>query len=208
MLFRSLLLFGCHSVHLGYFRAAPLRYCANTKTIAVSWFTDAKRVTVTATPPVPELAEPRQDGVKRLPIEPRPSAIQLDFGEKDNRPAVQIAPLEHNASQLTGGFVAGCIDGNVVAPFEFDPDLYAPDVVVTALKNPLDVAITVEHVGASWHVAPSAELALSSAATAAGDPSRHLPHTWTIRAPSPDHCADATRRPNTLGVVMTLECAP
>lgn len=200
---------GCGSSHLGYFRAAPLRYCASSKPIEVAWFTDAKSVNVTATPPVPELADAHQAPVGTLRIAPRATSLQLDFGPKDNRPTKQIAPLTAADSALQkGGFVEGCVGGALVVPFDIDPELYAPEVIVTALANPLETEITIEHAGGSWTIAPGARLSLRPLPGAADDPSHHLAHTWTIRAPLPGGCADTTPRPDKLGVTMTLECSP
>jgi len=202
----------CCSHHLAYFKAAPLRYCKNSKPIELSWFTDAKSVTVTATPPIPELADPSQGPIKTLKIQPQATSIQLDFGEKDNRPVKHIAPLGPDDSALMkGGFVAACVHDAVVVPFDFDADEYAPEVVVTALQNPLGVEIVVEHAGAAWTIAPNASVTLTPDPGAPDDPSRHLAHTWTIRAPLPGGCADpnpSTPRPNKLGIGMTLECSP
>jgi hypothetical protein len=199
----------CGSSHLAYFNATPLRYCKSSKAIELSWFTDAKSVTVTATPPIPELAKAHQEPVKTLRIKPEATSIQLDFGPKDNRPVKQIRPLGPDDSALMkGGFATACVHGAVVAPFDFDADQYAPEVIVAAMQNPLDVEIVVEHAGASWTIAPGARVSLAPHAGAQDDPSFHLAHTWTIRAPLPGGCADSSQRPDKLGVVMTLECSP
>ena len=197
----------CGSKHLEYFRAAPLRYCPSSRSIELSWSSDAKAVTVTATPPVPEIADARQPPVRRLQIKPQATSIQVDFGAKDNRPVKQIAPLgPDDSALLKGGAVAACVGDAVVTPFDFDVEMYAPEFIVTAMRNPLGVAIVVEHAGASWTLPPGERVAL--AATAADDSSRHMAHTWTIRAPLPGGCAASTPRPTKLGVEMTLECQP
>lgn len=202
----------CGAPHLAYFKAAPLRYCKNSKPIELSWFTDAKSVTVTATPPIPELANPSQDPIETLRIQPQATSIQLDFGEKGNHPVKHIAPLGPDDSALMkGGFAAACVHDAVVVPFDFDADEYAPEVVVAELKNPLDFEIVVEHAGASWTLAPGASVKLTPDSSAPDDPSRHLAHTWTIRAPVSGGCLDPnppSPRPNKLGVAMTLECSP
>jgi hypothetical protein len=200
---------GCGSRHLAYFHAKPLRYCNGTKSIELSWFSDARSVTVTATPSIPELAEPSQPPIKTLQIKPAATSIQLDFGPKDNRPVQQIAPLgPDDSALLKGGFVDACIHDAVVASFDFDADRYAPEVVVTAMQNPLDVELVVEHAGASWTLPPGQRVTLAPPPDAPADPSRHLPFTWTLRAPVSGGCAASTSRPNKLGVEMTLECQP
>jgi hypothetical protein len=199
----------CGSNHLAYFNAKPLRYCGSSKSIELSWFSDAKSVSVTATPPIPELSDSHQGPIKTLRIKPQATSIQLDFGPKDNRPVKQIAPLgPDDSSLMKGGFAAACVHDAVVAPFDFDADLYAPEVVVTAIQNPLGVGIVVEHAGGTWTIPAGGSVTLAADPGAPDDPSRHLPHTWTIRAPLPDGCAATTQRPNKLGVVMTLECLP
>jgi hypothetical protein len=199
----------CCTHHLAYFKATPLRYCKTSKPIELSWFSDAKSVTLTATPPIPELASERQDPIKTLTIQPQATSIQLDFGPDDNRPVKHIAPLgPDDSSLMKGGFAAACVDGAVVVPFDFDAEDYAPEVIVTALQNPLGVEIIVEHTGAAWTIAPGASVTLTSDPSAPDDPSRRLAHTWTIRAPLPGGCADSHSRPNKLGVAMKLECSP
>src|SRR4051794_30965890 len=90
----SCLLFTCcDTYHLAYFRASPLRYCASSKPIELSWFTDAKSVTLTATPSIPELATPKQDPIKMVRFKPQTTSLQLDFGQDDNRPVKLVAPL-------------------------------------------------------------------------------------------------------------------
>ena len=197
----------CGSSYHGNFTAKPLRYCKGSRSIELSWMSDAKSVTVTATPPIPELAESRQSPFRTLQIKPQATSIQLDFGPKDNRPVKKIAPLgPDDSSNPKGDRVVACVGDAAVTPFDFDAEMYAPEVVVTAMKNPLGVAIIVEHAGASWTLAPGEELTLPP--PAADDPSRHMAHTWTIRAPLPDGCAASTPRPTKLGVLMTLECLP
>jgi len=80
--------------------------------------------------------------------------------------------------------------------------------LVSEGHGPLGVEIIVEHAGAAWTIAPGASVTLTSDPSAPDDPSRHLAHTWTIRAPVPGGCADSHPRPNKLGVAMTLECSP
>jgi hypothetical protein len=197
----------CGSNHHAYFSAKPLRYCSDSKPIELSWMSDAKSVTVTATPPIPELAESRQSPFRTLQIRPRATSIELDFGPNDDRPVKQIAPLgPDDSALLKGGAVAACVGDAVVTPFDFDAEMYAPEVIVTAIKNPLGVAVVVEHAGASWEIPPGERVVL--APSTADDPSRHMKHTWTIRAPLPGGCAASNPRPAKLGVEMTLECQP
>src|SRR5262245_15974099 len=93
----------CGSNHHGYFTAKPLRYCKGSKSVELSWMSDARSVTVTATPPIPELAEPRQSPFRTLQIKPQATSIELDYGPKDNRPVKQIAPLGPDDSALRKG---------------------------------------------------------------------------------------------------------
>jgi hypothetical protein len=199
----------CCTHHLAYFHATPLRYCKSSKPINVSWFTDARSVTLTATPPIPEVTTCKRAATDTLQFQPQATSIQLDFGETDNRPVKVIAPLGPDDSALMkGGFVAACVQGAVVAPFEFDADEYAPEVIVAALQNPLGAEIVVEHAGATWTIAPGARVAVTPDPSAPDDPSRHLSHTWTIRQSVPGGCANSTSRPDKLGVLLTLECSP
>src|SRR6185295_1012462 len=100
----------CCSNHHAYFSAKPLRYCSDSKPIELSWMSDAKSATVTATPPIPELAESRQSPFRILHIRPQATSIELDFGPKDNRPVKQIARLgPDDSALLKGGAVAACV---------------------------------------------------------------------------------------------------
>lgn len=197
----------CQSHHVAHVTAKPQRYCKSTRSVELSWLTDASSVTVTATPPIPELSDPHQPPSRTVQIKPQATSIQLDVGAKDDRPVLQIAPLGPEDSALKKGyFVAACVGDAVVAPFDFDAGYFAPEVFVAALNNPLDVTIVVEHAGASWELPPGGRITFGS--PDAADPSRHMAHTWTLRAPLAGGCAATTPRPTKLGVEMTLECAP
>jgi hypothetical protein len=201
----SILCGACGPPSIAYYRASPRKFCPQTSAIKIEWFTDGDEVTLTALPPVAGLGEKKGRGT--VSIKPAATSIQLDAGDKYDRPKLQLDLIESGETALVGSPAIVCGAGFSVGEVVFEAGEYAPEVVVRSLENRLtDREIVVTHLGRAFTLPPGTAVPLQPETP--NDPTVRMAHAWVIRVPHLANETCSSSRVRNPGMIMNLECAP